>query len=113
MATTDYDAPRRNTVEDANTESLDANTTARQEAQSPDVDLDQSDTAEGVELPGADLSVSGEELTMPVIPRPTSSPAFALSSSSTGATNRPSAIAPRSRSRTRAGQPTTTQRRDR
>jgi len=30
MATTDYDAPRRNTVEDANTESLDAITTAQE-----------------------------------------------------------------------------------
>jgi len=70
MATTDYDAPRRSTVEDADTESLDAITTARKEAQSPDVDLDESDTAEGVELPGADLSgVSGEELTMPVLPK--------------------------------------------
>jgi len=35
--------------------------------QSADVDPDGADTAEGVELPGADLS--GEELTMPVIPK--------------------------------------------
>ena len=67
MATTDYDAPRRNTAEEADTESLDALTTARKEAQSPDVDLDESDTGETIELPGADLS--GEELTMPVIPK--------------------------------------------
>jgi len=66
-ATTDYDAPRRSTVDDAETESLDAITTARKDAQSPDVDLDEGDTAESVELPGADLS--GEELTMPVIPK--------------------------------------------
>ena len=65
--TTDYDAPRRGAVEDADAESLDALTTARKDAQSPDVDLDETDTAEGVELPGADLSV--EELTMPVIPK--------------------------------------------
>ena len=65
--TTDYDAPRRSTVEDADAESLDALTTARKDAQSPDVDLDEGDTAESVELPGADLS--GEELTMPVIPK--------------------------------------------
>ena len=65
--TTDYDAPRRSSVEDADTESLDALTTARKDAQSPDVDLDEGDTAESVELPGADLS--GEELTMPVIPK--------------------------------------------
>jgi hypothetical protein len=67
MATTDYDAPRRNAVEEADTESLDALTTARKEAQSPGVDLDETDTAETIELPGADLS--GEELTMPVIPK--------------------------------------------
>ena len=65
--TTDYDAPRRSTVEDADAESLDALTTARKDAQSPDVDVDEGDTAEGVELPGADLS--GEEPTMPVIPK--------------------------------------------
>ena len=65
--TTDYDAPRRSTVEDGDAESLDALTTTRKDAQSPDVDLDEGDTAEGVELPGADLS--GEELTMPVIPK--------------------------------------------
>jgi uncharacterized protein DUF4193 len=65
--TTDYDAPRRSTVEDADTESVDGLTTARKDAQSPDVDLDEGDTAESVELPGADLS--GEELTMPVIPK--------------------------------------------
>ena len=65
--TTDYDAPRRSTVEDTDAESLDALTTTRKDAQSPDVDLDEGDTAESVELPGADLS--GEELTMPVIPK--------------------------------------------
>ena len=41
---------------------MDALTTARKDAQSPDVDLDEGDTAESVEL-------SGEELTMPVIPK--------------------------------------------
>ena len=67
-STTDYDAPRRSTLEeDAETETLDALTTARTNAQSPVVDLDEGDTAESVELPGADLS--GEVLTMPVIPK--------------------------------------------
>ena len=66
-ATTDYDAPRPSTIEDVETESLDAITTARADAQSPDVDLDESDAGESIELPGADLS--GEELTMPVIPK--------------------------------------------
>ena len=66
-ATTDYDAPRRGTIEDAETESLDAIKSARADTQSPDVDLDESDAVDSIELPGADLS--GEELTMPVIPK--------------------------------------------
>src|SRR5664279_2124365 len=66
--TTDYDAPRRSTLEEADTESLDTLTAAaKTAAQSPDVDLDESDTTESIELPGADLS--GEVLTMPVIPQ--------------------------------------------
>ena len=64
---TDYDAPRRSTIEDTETDSLDALKTARADTQSPDVDLDENDTAESLELPGADLS--GEELTMLVIPK--------------------------------------------
>ena len=66
-ATTDYDAPRRSTIEDAETGSLDVLTATRPDAQSPVVDLDEGDTAESMEPPGADLS--GEELTMPVIPK--------------------------------------------
>ncbi len=66
-ATTDYDAPRRSTIEDTETESLDAIKTARADAQSPDVDLEESDAGESLGLPGADLS--GEELTQPVIPK--------------------------------------------
>ena len=66
--TTDYDPPRRTTLEEADTESLDTLTAAVQTAaQYPDVDLDERDTAEGIELPGADLS--GEVLTMPVVPQ--------------------------------------------
>ena len=66
--TTDYDAPRRSTLEDVDPESLDALTAAATTAaRSPDVDLEEDDTAEGIDLPGADLS--GEVLTMPVIPR--------------------------------------------
>ena len=45
-ATTDYDAPRRSTIEDAETESLDAIKSARADGQSPDVDLDESDAGE-------------------------------------------------------------------
>ena len=62
--TTDYDAPRRSTLQDVDTETLDALTAA---ARSPDVDLEEEDTAEGIDPPGADLS--GEVLTMPVVPR--------------------------------------------
>ena len=65
--TTDYDAPRRSTVEDAEAESLDAIAAARTDAQSPNVDLDDADSGDSIELPGADLS--GEELMMPVIPK--------------------------------------------
>ena len=64
---TDYDAPRRSSIEDTETDSLDALKTARADPRSPDVDLDENDTAESLELPGADLS--GEELTMLVIPK--------------------------------------------
>ena len=66
--TTDYDAPRRSTLEDVDPESLDALTAAATTAaRSPDVDLEEEDTAEGIDPPGADLS--GEVLTMPVVPR--------------------------------------------
>ena len=76
--TTDYDAPRRGTLQDVDTETLDALTAAaKTAARSPDVDLEQEDTAEGTDppgadLPGADLSgadLSGEVLTMPVVRR--------------------------------------------
>lgn len=64
--TTDYDAPRRDTIED-DRGAFDPIRTARADAQSPNVDLDESDAGDGVDLPGADLS--GEELSMPVIPQ--------------------------------------------
>ena len=51
---------------------------AKTAARSPDVDLEEEDTAEGIDLPGADLS--GEVLTMPVVPRQAdSSPARRVS----------------------------------
>ena len=66
--TTDYDAPRRSILEEADTETLDAlSAAAKTSSRSPDVDLEEDDTAEGIDLPGADLS--GEVLTMPVVPR--------------------------------------------
>ena len=69
MATTDYDAPRRSTVDDADSdvESLDALASARAEKQSPLADVDEGDTEDGIDLPGADLT--GEELIMPVVPK--------------------------------------------
>ena len=66
-ATTDYYAPRRTTIEDPETESLDAIKTARADAQSPNVDLEEVATGDSMELPDADLS--GEELTMVVVPK--------------------------------------------
>ena len=66
--TTDYDAPRRSILEDVDPESLEALTAAATTAaRSPDVDLEEDDTVEGIDLPGADLS--GEVLTLPVVPR--------------------------------------------
>jgi len=46
----------------------------RNDAAAAVIDVDETDTAEGFELPGADLS--GEELSVRVVPnKPTSSPA--------------------------------------
>ena len=64
--TTDYDA-RRGAMGFAETETLGVRTLARADAQSPQVDPDDNDTAESAEPAGADLC--GEELTMPVIPK--------------------------------------------
>jgi hypothetical protein len=66
MATsTDYDAPRRPAV-DLEEDSLEELKARRVSAQSPTVDVDEADAAEGFELPGADLS--DEELTVAVVP---------------------------------------------
>ena len=64
---TDYDAPRRNESDEVGEDSLEELKSRRSEAQSSAVDVDESDTAESFELPGADLS--GEELTVKVIPK--------------------------------------------
>ena len=64
---TDYDAPRRTETEDLNEDSLEELKARRSEAQSSAVDVDETDTAESFELPGADLS--GEELSVRVIPK--------------------------------------------
>jgi hypothetical protein len=65
MAITDYDAPRRTVVE-LEEDSLEELQARRVAAQSPLVDLDETEAADGFELPGADLS--NEELTVSVIP---------------------------------------------
>jgi hypothetical protein len=60
----DYDSPRRPAVElDDGLDELKARNTS---AQSPRVDLDETEAADSFELPGADLS--GEELTVTVVP---------------------------------------------
>lgn len=64
---TDYDAPRRNEADDLGEDSLEELKARRSEAASADVDVDESETAESFELPGADLS--GEELSVRVIPK--------------------------------------------
>jgi len=66
MATiTDYDAPRRPMV-DLEDDSLEELKARRSTSGSPAVDVDETEAAEGFELPGADLS--DEELTVTVVP---------------------------------------------
>lgn len=63
---TDYDAPRK-TEEDLSEDSLEELKARRAEKHSAAVDEDETEAAEGFELPGADLS--GEELSVRVLPR--------------------------------------------
>ncbi|MBT2587600.1 DUF4193 domain-containing protein [Arthrobacter sp. ISL-95] len=63
---TDYDAPRK-TEEESPAESLEGLQASRvNTAQTAVIDVEENDTAEGIDLPGADLS--GEELTVVVVP---------------------------------------------
>src|SRR5690348_18412309 len=64
-STTDYDAPRHPAT-DLEEQSLEELRSRRASAQSPAVDVDEVQAAEGFELPGADLS--DEELTVKVVP---------------------------------------------
>ncbi len=67
---TDYDAPRRSEADDLAEDSLEELKARRNETQSGAVDVDETDTAESFELPGADLSaLSGEDLTVRVVPK--------------------------------------------
>jgi hypothetical protein len=67
MMATDYDAPRRTETDDVSEDSLEELKARRNEAASAVVDVDESESAESFELPGADLS--GEELSVTVIPQ--------------------------------------------
>jgi hypothetical protein len=64
---TDYDAPQRTETDDMSEGSLEDLTARRHEAQLTVLDVDESESAESFELPGADLS--GEELSVRVIPK--------------------------------------------
>ena len=63
---TDYDAPRK-TDDELAAESIEDLKARRAEKASPLIDIDENELAEGLELPGADLS--GERLTVQVLPR--------------------------------------------
>ncbi len=63
---TDYDAPRK-TDDDINEDSIEELKARRGDKVSGTVDEDETEAAEGFELPGADLS--NEELSVRVLPR--------------------------------------------
>ncbi|GAB3489222.1 DUF4193 domain-containing protein [Flexivirga sp.] len=63
---TDYDAPRK-TDDDIDNDSIEELKARRNDKSTANVDVDETEQAEGFELPGADLS--GEELSVQVIPR--------------------------------------------
>lgn len=65
---TDYDAPRKTDDEpDVEQDSIQELQARRSDKSSGVVDQDETEATEGFELPGADLS--GEELTIRVLPR--------------------------------------------
>ena len=69
-AATDYDAPRRNQIEESDDDSLEELKARRADTQSGSIDVDETDLNEALELPGADLSnLSGDELTVRVLPK--------------------------------------------
>jgi len=63
----DYDAPRRAESDDVTGGSLEELKERRTDTAAATIDVDETDTAESFELPGADLS--GEELTVRVVPQ--------------------------------------------
>lgn len=64
---TDYDAPRKTDDDDLNEDSIEELKSRRVDKGASSVDVDETEQAEGFELPGADLS--GEELSVRVIPK--------------------------------------------
>ena len=67
---TDYDAPRRTETDDSEDDSIEELKARRTDAKSGSVDVDETELAESLELPGADLSsISGEALTERVVPQ--------------------------------------------
>ena len=54
---TDYDAPRRTETDDVSEDSLEELKARRNEAASAVVDVDESESAESFELPGADTVI--------------------------------------------------------
>ena len=63
---TDYDAPRK-TDDELCADSIEELKSRRADKSTSSVDVDETEQAEGFELPGADLS--GEELSVRVLPR--------------------------------------------
>ena len=63
---TDYDAPRK-TDDELNEDSLEELKARRVDKSASTVDIDETELAENLELPGADLS--NEELSVRVLPR--------------------------------------------
>ena len=63
---TDYDAPRK-TDDELSEDSIEELKARRVDKCASSVDVDETEQAEGFELPGADLS--GEELSVRVLPR--------------------------------------------
>jgi len=63
---TDYDAPRK-TDDELSEDSIEELKSRRADKGASSVDVDETEQAEGFELPGADLS--GEELSVRVLPR--------------------------------------------
>lgn len=64
---TDYDAPRVKDTDESTDESLDAIAARRREVDVAVLDVDDGDPVDSIDLPDADLS--GEELTVRVIPK--------------------------------------------